>query len=429
MKQHTKSAVILLVVAANGAAAIVSRADAGLRGVGHADTELFENAAYALSANGQVMVGYHTPPDGPLAFRWTAAEGLTSLGLVVEGDINSTARGVSADGIFVVGDGAKLRGHDAFRWSAAGGMVSLGNLRGVARFFGNSTAHDVSDDGAVVVGVSENAEFNGEAFLWTEASGMLGLGDLFGGIFDSAAFGVSGDGQVIVGQSSSALGDEAFSWTLLGGMTGLGDFAGGLESSAATDASGDGAVIVGWGTASSDENPEGFQSQAFRWTQATGLLSLGDLPGGRFFSQANAVSADGSVVVGQGTSGNAPQTAGLEAFVWTQRRGMRSVRDVLAAAGVDMTGWVLTSATGVSGDGRTVAGFGERNGRGEAWIATLPPDCPGDFNGSGTVTVQDVFDFLAAFFANDLRADVNISGSVTVQDVFDFLAGYFESCV
>lgn len=54
--------------------------------------------------------------------------------------------------------------------------------------------------------------------------------------------------------------------------------------------------------------------------------------------------------------------------------------------------------------------------------------CPGDFNASGTVSVQDIFDFLTAYFGNDLDADVNGSGTVTVQDIFDFLTGYFGAC-
>ena len=40
--------------------------------------------------------------------------------------------------------------------------------------------------------------------------------------------------------------------------------------------------------------------EAFRWTQATGMVGLGDLPGGSFNSIAWGVSADGSVVVGTG---------------------------------------------------------------------------------------------------------------------------------
>lgn len=61
-----------------------------------------------------------------------------------------------------------------------------------------------------------------------------------------------------------------------------------------------------------------------------------------------------------------------------------------------------------------------------------------DFNDSETITVQDLFDFLAAYFAgchgqpgspcNGHSADVNGSGQITVQDIFDFLAEFF-TCI
>ncbi|MCC6322776.1 MAG: hypothetical protein IT438_15220 [Phycisphaerales bacterium] len=54
--------------------------------------------------------------------------------------------------------------------------------------------------------------------------------------------------------------------------------------------------------------------------------------------------------------------------------------------------------------------------------------CPGDFNRSGGVSVQDIFDFLAAYFSGDPCADVNKSGAVSVQDIFDFLSAYFAPC-
>lgn len=54
--------------------------------------------------------------------------------------------------------------------------------------------------------------------------------------------------------------------------------------------------------------------------------------------------------------------------------------------------------------------------------------CPADFNASGGLSVQDIFDFLAAYFANDARADFNGQGGLSVQDIFDFLAGYFAGC-
>ena len=54
--------------------------------------------------------------------------------------------------------------------------------------------------------------------------------------------------------------------------------------------------------------------------------------------------------------------------------------------------------------------------------------CRADFNNSLTVSVQDVFDFLAAYFAADPRADFNDMAGITVQDIFDFLAAYFSGC-
>lgn len=55
--------------------------------------------------------------------------------------------------------------------------------------------------------------------------------------------------------------------------------------------------------------------------------------------------------------------------------------------------------------------------------------CAANFNGQGGVTVQDVFDYLQAFFAGTPTADFNGSGAITVQDVFDLLAGFFNGCL
>jgi hypothetical protein len=57
------------------------------------------------------------------------------------------------------------------------------------------------------------------------------------------------------------------------------------------------------------------------------------------------------------------------------------------------------------------------------------PCCKADHNQSGAVTVQDIFDFLSAYFTTNPSADANGSGAVTVQDIFDFLSAYFTGCV
>lgn len=59
---------------------------------------------------------------------------------------------------------------------------------------------------------------------------------------------------------------------------------------------------------------------------------------------------------------------------------------------------------------------------------STPSFCPGDFNRSGAVGVQDLFDYLAAYFAGQTSADFNRSGAISVQDTFDFLAAYFGAC-
>ncbi|HMN41155.1 MAG TPA: GC-type dockerin domain-anchored protein [Phycisphaerales bacterium] len=53
--------------------------------------------------------------------------------------------------------------------------------------------------------------------------------------------------------------------------------------------------------------------------------------------------------------------------------------------------------------------------------------CPGDFNRSHGLAVQDIFDFLNAWFAGNPDADFNGNG-LAVQDIFDFLNAWFAGC-
>ena len=110
-------------------------------------------------------------------------------------------------------------------------------------------------------------------------------------------------------------------------MLGIGDLPGGTFSSSARAASADGAVIVGQGT--SVNGPE-----AFHWTQTQGMRGLGDLPGGAFRSVAHALSGSGAVIVGDSDTARRS-----EAFVWTAASGMRSLSPVyLTDGGVNLSG-------------------------------------------------------------------------------------------
>jgi probable HAF family extracellular repeat protein len=121
---------------------------------------------------------------------------------------------------------------------------------------------------------------------------------------------------------------------------------------------------------SSSANATTGNYEAFRWTQQTGMVGLGDLPGGTFNSTADGISADGSIIVGTSTTG-----LGDEAFIWDSGNGMRNLRDVLVndyGLGAALTGWQLIGAV-ISADGHTFAGSGiNPDGNTEAWVATVP---------------------------------------------------------
>ncbi len=53
--------------------------------------------------------------------------------------------------------------------------------------------------------------------------------------------------------------------------------------------------------------------------------------------------------------------------------------------------------------------------------------CRADFNQSGGLEVQDIFDYLNAWFASNPNADINGSG-LAVQDIFDYLNAWFAGC-
>jgi len=287
----------------------------------------------SVSADGSTVVGL----DNGQAFRWTAEDGIFGLGYL-EGGSYSTALGVSSDGAVIVGYSHSLQGGQAFRWTQDGGMMGLGDLPG-GRFY--SSAYSTSSDGSIVVGLSRSFTTDYDAFIWDESHGMKDLN-----LPNSWAYDVSGDGSVVVGRH----GSDAFRWTRDDGPTTI-------WSGTAYGVSSDGDFLVG-----------GTGDVAFRWTEVGGLQSLGDLEGGGTHSVAYSVSLDGSVV-GMGTT-----DSGFEAFIWTEAKGIRSVKGLLAVdCGLDLEGWHLYSAWDISDDGMTIVGRGiNPEGMSENWIAVIP---------------------------------------------------------
>jgi probable HAF family extracellular repeat protein len=267
-------------------------------------------SAWDVSYDGSVIVG--TAGSRSRAFRWTAATGFINLPDPPSGGFLLEARGVSGNGRVVVGSLSSVAGREVYRWTADDGFENLGSL---ADENVHAVAEGVSHDGSVVVGHSLS-ELGIEPFRWTAATGMVGLGKLDAGVYSSGAFDVSDNGSVIVGYSYL-----------------------------------------------------GRALHAFRWTEVSGMVDLGDLPGGTDESLARSVSRNGHTIVGLATTDH-----GYEAFVWRSRWGMRSIRTILTDDyGIDLDGWSLREAWGVSANGTVIVGTGtDPQGFYQGWRVTLP---------------------------------------------------------
>jgi probable HAF family extracellular repeat protein len=101
------------------------------------------------------------------------------------------------------------------------------------------------------------------------------------------------------------------------------------------------------------------------------MVGLGFLPG-TSWSDARGVSADGSIVVGYSWVYSSPTPP--QAFYWTADGGMQNLKDLLINnCGLDLTGWRLTDAYGISPNGLTIVGTGiNPDGYQEAYMATIP---------------------------------------------------------
>lgn len=125
----------------------------------------------------------------------------------------------------------------------------------------------------------------------------------------------------------------------------------------------DGTVVVGMsGLSVTVNNTTTGGLHAFRWTQTEGMQDLGALPGHRY-SAALAVSDDGSIVVGLSSTNPIDRAgaggafrydtaaANTRAFYWTAAEGIQDLTQLLADAGLDMTGTTVVACTNLTGDG------------------------------------------------------------------------------
>jgi probable HAF family extracellular repeat protein len=273
---------------------------------------------------------------------------------------------------------------EAYRWTVAGKYQLLGDL---GSSYG-SIAFATTANGSVVVGEAPKGQDSFGAFRWTATLGMVALPASM-----LYANGITADGSMVVGQDN---------WWKTSGQTGIfGPFPGNQDQTQASGVSGTSQAPVAVGAALKGSDPNGATFHAFRWTPSGGLQDLGLTTGSE--SIAIAISADGSVIVGEardgsgfwrafrwtastgmqdigtlggpesgafgvnkdgsvivGTSLTTGSTGSNHSFVWTPANGMQDLKTILDAAGVHTAdNWVtLDTLVGVSADGKVMTGYG-----------------------------------------------------------------------
>ncbi|QOW11319.1 T9SS type A sorting domain-containing protein [Kaistella flava (ex Peng et al. 2021)] len=152
-----------------------------------------------------------------------------------------------------------------------------------------ATMDDVSDTGVAVGNV-----MNVLHVMWNEGTGLVTIGEVTGDEQISGTTSISKDAKYVsgtmvnpdTGKSEMArYNTTTGTWTYLGTINPDGD------GTSAWGMTSDGSAIVGLGFVS------GWEAHAMKWTQATGIVDLGSTTPTRS-SRANAISDDGTVIVG-----------------------------------------------------------------------------------------------------------------------------------
>ncbi len=327
----------------------------------------------ALSSDGKVAVGNAAMPIRDTftytSFRWTEASGMQSLGYSGFGpNKEDEANGVSADGSFIAG---MLDTGDTYLWSQSSGLQPLPtpSVNGSSWIVAWGLPVGISSNGQTIVSTSIYPSFPpGSAICWIGTNNYP-IPVIDGQPYDNSAVAVSDDGLVVTGLTATNGGGCAYRWTAASGVELLTDLSGSYTYSEADAMSRDGSIIVGFAYGFLGNSAE----QWFRWTAETGAVGIGN-PHDGDRDRPYGVSNDGNTIVG-GTGGNSDfvNADTNDALIWRPRWGVRLLQDVLTNDyQLDLTGWHLTSARAVSTNGTVIVGNGfNPSGQREAWIATI----------------------------------------------------------
>ena len=391
----------------------------------------FSSVANSVSANGKYVVGAGATASGNRGFVWTLSGGLVQLdALTGAATPTAAANAVSNNGV-IVGESSDAAGSQAVTWTV--GSPAITNLE--VQLSGATALGVSRDGTTIVgFGESLQPNSFYEGFKKIGSDPDFVLSDIDGGDIFATPYAVSGDGNIAVGSGSSDFdsgeiglyweGNDAAPFDLPDLNLGAGDletygFANGVNN--------DGSVIVGQG--SPGISFFALNRTAVKWTKLpTGFYDVTAL-GGKV-ATAYGTSDDGNIIVGRGRLGS---TGTVEAFLW--RNSAATKFQLLKTALVsefgvaNLTGWTLKQANAISADGNVIVGYGTNpSGQTEAWAVIFGNLCGADFNGDGFLDFTDFDDFVGAFEGGSASADFNGDGFLDFTDFDDFVGAFEAGC-
>lgn len=376
----------------------------------------FATTATGASDDGRVVVGNNTVQY----WFWTPKLGVVPIGGIAPGNQGAGGSGDVSD------DGSRLaftvlneqgKSEAAFYELDTAETQRVGNF-GASCDISATSAWGISGDGQTVVGLGWHTGCAARGCSYRADVGLVDLGTIY--FFESTrANAASDDGSTIVGWQDFYTGfRQAAVWR--NGVESLITAPGNIRVGEAAAVSGDGRWVVGIGSDLTD-------NRAWRWSAETGYHALPPSPIAGFTPYATDVSDDGSRILMFVRAGP-PATSG-EGYLWIDGV-MHPLEEFAAQQGVEVPPDVrFALPLAMSSDGRTIVGTARTAFGTQGFVLNLPrpAPCPSDLTGDGSVDAADIAALLVAWGATGTAAgtrDVNGDGIVDAGDLASLLVAW-----
>lgn len=333
-------------------------------------------------------------------------------------------------------------------WTQQGPKIVPTNPIGQLGFFGIAVGM-AFDGNTFVIGAEGDNGYAGAAYVfqrtggvWTQQAKFTSINGISVTQFFGSAVAISGDGNTV---AIGARGDNSFKgaayvfvrqpggsvWTNQNGKLVPADGIGIAQyfgCSVALSGNGDVALIGAWADGNANGAVYNYNRFFGIWLNQQKFAPIGSSGPGRYGSSVS-LSEDGkTAIVGayadNGYNGAAYKCVRTLTAGWTQP-APKILPANPSGSGTFGFGVGLSGA----GDQAFIGAYTEASSAGASYGLNLCfSPCRADIDGSGSISAQDIFEFLNAWFAGEPRANFDNDPAITAQDIFEFLNAWFAGC-